>query len=110
MPSTPPKHSKKTHIGNHPLHPETQMMNYGFDPALSEGAVKPPVFLASAFVVRSAEGGRDFFCMVSGRREPPPGESAGRVCARCNRPCREIVEDRLAGFEGAERCALLSSG
>ena len=32
-----PKHSKKTHIGNHLLHPETQMMNYGFDPALSEG-------------------------------------------------------------------------
>lgn len=31
----------KTHIGNHMLHPETLMLNYGYDPQLSEGAVKP---------------------------------------------------------------------
>ena len=31
----------ETHIGNHALHPETQMLNYGYDPQLSEGAVKP---------------------------------------------------------------------
>jgi hypothetical protein len=29
----------KTHIGNHTLHPETLMLNYGYDPQLSEGAV-----------------------------------------------------------------------
>lgn len=34
-------HPSKTHIGNHALHPETQMLNYGYDPELSEGAVKP---------------------------------------------------------------------
>jgi methionine-gamma-lyase len=110
VPSTTPKHSKKTRIGNHPLHPETQMMNYGFDPALSEGAVKPPVFLTSTFVFRTAEEGRDFFDVVSGRREPPPGESAGLVYSRFNHPNSEIVEDRLAVFEGAESCALFSSG
>ena len=33
----------KTHIGNHALKPETLMLSYGYDPALSEGAVKPPV-------------------------------------------------------------------
>ncbi len=27
----------KTSIGNHVLHPETQMLNYGYDPELSEG-------------------------------------------------------------------------
>jgi hypothetical protein len=37
----------KTHMGNHALHPETLMLNYGYDPQLSEGAVKPPVFLTS---------------------------------------------------------------
>ena len=42
MPATTPKHSKKTHIGNHPLHPETQMMNYGFDPSLSEARSSRP--------------------------------------------------------------------
>ncbi|WP_349261890.1 cystathionine gamma-synthase family protein [Geminicoccus sp.] len=105
-----PKHSKRTHIGNHLLHPETQMMNYGFDPALSEGAVKPPVFLTSTFVFRTAEEGRDFFDMVSGRREPPEGESAGLVYSRFNHPNSEIVEDRLAVFERTESCALFSSG
>lgn len=104
------KHSKRTHIGNHLLHPETQMMNYGFDPALSEGAVKPPIFLTSTFVFRTAEDGRDFFDLVSGRKELPPGESAGLVYSRFNHPNGEIVEDRLAVFEGTENCALFSSG
>ena len=110
MPPTNPKHSKRTHIGDHPLHPETQMMNYGFDPALSEGAVKPPVFLTSTFVFRTAADGRDFFDVVSGRKELPPGESAGLVYSRFNHPNGEIVEDRLAVFEGTENCALFSSG
>ena len=110
MPATTPKHSKRTHIGNHPLHPETQMMNYGFDPSLSEGSVKPPVLLTSTFVFRTAEEGRDFFDVVSGRQELPPGESAGLVYSRFNHPNSEIVEDRLAVFEGAESCALFSSG
>ena len=48
-------HPSKTHIGNHKLHPETLMLNYGYDPELSEGAVKPPVFLTSTFVFMSAE-------------------------------------------------------
>jgi methionine-gamma-lyase len=58
MPATTSKHSKKTHIGNHLLHPETQMMNYRFEPSSSEGSVKPPVFLTSTFVFRTAEEGR----------------------------------------------------
>ena len=45
----------KTHIGNHALHPETLMPNYGYDPHLSEGAVKPPVFLTSTFVFKTAD-------------------------------------------------------
>src|SRR5437773_6957607 len=100
----------KTHIGNQMLHPETQMLNYGYDPELSEGAVKPPVFLTSTFVFKSAEEGRDFFDFVSGRREPPAGTGAGLVYSRFNHPNSEIVEDRLAVYEGTEKCALLSSG
>ena len=41
--------SHKKAIRNRELHPETQMMSYGYDPFLSEGAVKPPVFLTSTF-------------------------------------------------------------
>ncbi|HTR15596.1 MAG TPA: cystathionine gamma-synthase family protein [Acetobacteraceae bacterium] len=100
----------KTHIGQHALHPETQMLNYGFDPELSEGAVKPPVFLTSTFVFKTAEDGRDFFDFVSGRREPPAGTRAGLVYSRFNHPNSEIVEDRLAVYERTESCVLFSSG
>jgi methionine-gamma-lyase len=100
----------KTHIGNHALKPETMMLGYGYDPALSEGAVKPPVFLTSTFVFRSAEEGRDFFDYVSGRKKPPEGSAAGLVYSRFNHPNSEIVEDRLAIYEGAESAVLFGSG
>ena len=100
----------KTHIGQYALHPETQMLNYGYDPELSEGAVKPPVFLTSTFVFKTAEDGRDFFDFVSGRREPPAGTQAGLVYSRFNQPNSEIVEDRLAVYERTESGVLFSSG
>src|SRR5271154_2513856 len=100
----------KTHIGNHMLHPETLMLNYGYDPQLSEGAVKPPVFLTSTFVFKTAEDGQDFFDYVSGRREPPEGMGAGLVYSRFNHPNSEIVEDRLSVYERTDKCALFSSG
>jgi methionine-gamma-lyase len=100
----------KTRIGNHVLKPETLMLGYGYDPTLSEGAVKPPVFLTSTFVFRTAEEGRDFFDYTSGRRQPPAGSTAGLVYSRFNHPNSEIVEDRLAVYEGAESCGVFASG
>lgn len=97
-------------IGNRKLMPETLMLGYGYDPQLSEGAVKPPVFLTSTFVFKSAEHGKEFFDYVSGRREPPAGETAGLVYSRFNHPNSEIVEDRLRVFEDAEAALLFSSG
>ncbi len=97
-------------IGNHRLRPETLMLSYGYDPALSEGSVKPPVFLTSTFVFRSAEEGRDFFDYVAGRKEPPTRGSAGLVYSRFNHPNSEIVEDRLAIYEGGESALVFSSG
>ncbi len=97
-------------IGNRRLRPETLMLGYGYDPALSEGSVKPPVFLTSTFVFRSAEEGRDFFDYVAGRREPPTRGSAGLVYSRFNHPNSEIVEDRLAIYEGGESALVFSSG
>ena len=105
-----PARYRKDHIGNHALHPETLMLGYGYDPALSEGAVKPPVFLTSTFVFRSAEEGRDFFDYTAGRRAPPAGDEGGLVYSRFNHPNSEIVEDRLAVFEGAETAIIFSSG
>ena len=101
--------SRHTHLGEHRLHPETLMLGYGYDPALSEGAVKPPVFLTSTFVFRSAEEGRDYFDVVAGRKEAPEG-GAGLVYSRFNHPNAEIVEDRLAIHEDAEAALLFSAG
>ncbi len=100
----------KHRLANHVLHAETLMLGYGYDPLLSEGAVKPPVFLTSTFVFRSAEEGRDFFDYTAGRRQPPQGQTGGLVYSRFNHPNSEIVEDRLAAYEAADSCILFSSG
>jgi methionine-gamma-lyase len=92
------------------LSPETQMMGYGFDPALSEGALKPPIFLTSTFVFKNAQDGKDFFDYTSGRKQPPPGQAAGLVYSRFNNPNLEVLEDRLALWEGGESAAVFSSG
>src|SRR5690349_22934634 len=106
---TAPRPSK-THIGNHRLHPETLMLGYGYDPQLSEGAVKPPVFLTSTFVFRTAEDGRDFFDYMAGRKAAPSDGSAGLIYSRFNHPNSEIVEDRLAVYEGGETALVFASG
>lgn len=101
---------KTTRSGHRDLHPETQMMTYGYNPFLSEGAVKPPVFLTSTFAFRSAEDGAAFFDTLAGRTKLPEGEKAGLIYSRFNHPNLEIVEDRLALLEGAEAAAVFSSG
>jgi methionine-gamma-lyase len=97
-------------LGNHKLHPETLMLGYGYDPALSEGSVKPPVFLTSTFVFRTAEDGRDFFDYMAGRRSIPDDVWPGLVYSRFNHPNLEIVEDRLAVHEGGDAALVFSSG
>jgi methionine-gamma-lyase len=100
----------KKAIRNRELHPETQMMSYGYDPFLSEGAVKPPVFLTSTFAFRTAEDGAEFFDVVAGRKPRPEDTGAGLVYSRFNHPNLEIVEDRLALLDGAESAIVTSSG
>ncbi len=101
---------KNTHIGNHKLHPETQMMSYGYDPFMSEGAVKPPVFLTSTFAFKSAEDGADFFDVASGRKAAPQDSVGGLIYSRFNHPNLEIIEDRIALLEDGEVCNIFSSG
>ncbi len=88
----------KRKLGNRVLQPETQMMGYGYDPTLSEGSLKPPIFLTSTFVFRNAQDGKDFFDYTSGRRQPPPGQAAGLVYSRFNNPNLEVLEDRLGAL------------
>ncbi len=100
----------KRKIGQHVLKPETQMMGYGYDPTLSEGSLKPPIFLTSTFVFKTAQDGKDFFDYTSGRREPRAGQTSGLVYSRFNNPNLEVLEDRLALWEESEAAAVFSSG
>lgn len=101
---------KSRDLGGRPLHPETLMMGYGYAPSLSEGALKPPIFLTSTFVFESARQGKEFFDLVAGRRLPRAGEKEGLVYSRFNNPNFEILEDRLAVWDEAERAAVFASG
>ena len=96
-----------TKIGNHQLKPSTLMMGYGFDPALSEGSLKPPVFLTSTFVFENAAAGKRFFEGVTGKR---PGGAEGLIYSRFNGPNQEILEDRLTVWEDADDALAFSSG
>ncbi len=94
-------------IGNRRLKPATLMMGHGFDPALSEGSLKPPIFLTSTFVFENAAAGKRFFEGVTGKR---PGGAEGLVYSRFNGPNQEILEDRLSVWEDAEDALAFSSG
>ena len=101
---------KKNKIGDHVLKPETMMMSYGYDPQLSQGSVKPPVFLTSTFAYQTPEEGEEFFNIMAGRKPAPQGSVGGLIYSRFNHPNVEIVEDRLSVFEGAECSVVCSSG
>jgi cystathionine beta-lyase/cystathionine gamma-synthase len=72
-----------------PLAPETLMMGYGYDPRLSEGAVKCPIFQTSTFVFKTAEEGKAFFELAYGVREQGRTRSPGSSTRASTTPtCR----------------------
>jgi methionine-gamma-lyase len=94
-------------IGGRKLRPSTLMMGHGYDPTLSEGSLKPPIFLTSTFAFESAAAGKRFFEGVTGKR---PGGAEGLVYSRFNNPNQEILEDRLGVWEESENALVFSSG
>ncbi|MBB4086542.1 cystathionine gamma-synthase family protein [Sphingomonas carotinifaciens] len=101
-----PKAEPRT-LGARKLKPATMMMGHGYDPTLSEGSLKPPIFLTSTFVFPNAAAGKRHFEGVTGKR---PGGAEGLVYSRFNGPNQEILEDRLAIWEEAEDALAFSSG
>jgi len=96
-----------TEIGGRELSPATLMMGYGYDPMLSEGSLKPPIFLTSTFAFESAAAGKHHFEGITGKR---PGGADGLVYSRFNGPNQEILEARLGVWEKAEDALVFSSG
>ena len=105
---TKPYRSRK--IGNRTLSPETLMMGYGYSPHLSEGALKPPLFQTSTFVFDSAEDGKASFELAYGLREKRRDEEMHLIYSRINNPNHEVLEDRLAVWDGAEKALAFASG
>ncbi len=98
---------ERTQIGGRSLKPSTLMMGHGFDPVLSEGSLKAPIFLTSTFAFPTAADGKRHFEGITGKRE---GGAEGLVYSRFNGPNQEILEDRLSVWDGAEDALTFSSG
>jgi len=103
---TPPKTPQLPKAG--PLSPETLMMRAGYNPWWSEGAVKPPLFLTSTFLFKTAEEGEEFFQVALGKKTSEGPQ--GLIYSRLNNPELEILEERLALWEQAEKASVFASG
>jgi len=105
-PRRKPKPQVETLAGRK-LKPATLMMGHGYDPVLSEGSLKPPIFLTSTFAFENAAAGKRHFEGLTGKR---PGGAEGLVYSRFNGPNQEILEDRLSVWDDAEDALVFSSG
>ena len=92
------------------MKPESLMMSYGYKPALSEGAIKCPIFQTSTFIFKNAMEGKKFFEVAYGIREREKDEELGLIYSRLNNPDLEILENRLCLWDDAEDCAVFESG
>jgi methionine-gamma-lyase len=95
---------------SHKFHPESEMMSFGYKSSLSEGAIKCPIFQTSTFVFKSAEEGKAYFELATGKRVKNEGEEVGLIYSRLNNPDLEILENRLCLWDEAEECAVFESG
>lgn len=92
------------------MNPESLMMSHGYEPMLSEGAVKVPIFQTSTFVFHTAEEGKAFFEVAYGLRQKDRLDKDGLIYSRLNNPNFEILEERLKVWENADDAAAFSSG
>jgi cystathionine gamma-synthase/methionine-gamma-lyase len=106
----PDKIYRKTTIGEHRLSPDSLVIGYGYDPHMSEGSIKPPIFMTSTFAFKSAADGEALFQAMAGKT--PPGEAPREdlIYTRFNNPNMEVLEDRLTLFDGGEAALVFSSG
>jgi methionine-gamma-lyase len=101
---------RRRHIGEHELRPESLMMGFGYEPRMSEGALKVPIFQTSTFVFESAQAGKSFFEIAYGLREKAAMEEPGLIYSRINNPDLQVLEERLCLWDEAESALTFSSG
>lgn len=100
-----------THRSHPHRHPQTTSISEGFDPALSVGAVRPPIYPVSTFAFESAEQAAYWFEVALGKAAAPAGARPELIYARLNHPNAEMFEDALRSVEkGAQGAAVFTSG
>ena len=93
------------------VRPETAVLTRGFDPALSVGSARPPVYRSSTFVFSSPEEAERAFEIVLGKVAPVGEDRPDLIYARLNHPNAEILEEQLVPLErGATSAAVFNSG
>ncbi len=101
---------KRKHSTGPEFNPETLALGLGYEPSLSQGSLKPPVFLTSTFQFEDAAAGRRFFQVAYGLREKRPGEELGLIYSRINNPNLQIFEERMAAWDRTDKGAVFASG
>jgi cystathionine beta-lyase/cystathionine gamma-synthase len=87
------------------VRPETAILTRGFDPSLSVGSARPPVYRTSTFVFSSPEAAERAFAIALGKLEPTEDEDVDLVYSRLSHPNAEILEDHLVPLERGAKCA-----
>ncbi|MEF3329965.1 methionine gamma-lyase [Oceanobacillus oncorhynchi] len=81
-------------------HMETAMIHEGYDSKELLGSLTPPIFQTSTFTFDTAEQGEARFA----------GEEEGHVYTRVSNPTVQILEQKLAALEKAEKGLAFASG
>jgi cystathionine beta-lyase/cystathionine gamma-synthase len=89
------------------LRSSTEVLSRGFDPRLSVGSARPPVFRSSTYVFSSPEAAERAFDLVAGRSQPNSGEQPDLIYSRFNHPNAEILESQIVPLERGARAALV---
>jgi methionine-gamma-lyase len=93
------------------MHPDTAVLTLGFDPRLSVGSARPPVYRSSTYVFSSPEAAERAFLIALGKAEAAEFEVGDLIYARLSHPNAEIVEDQLVPLEpGAQAAAVFNTG
>ena len=93
------------------VRPETAVLTRGFDPQLSVGSARPPVYRTSTFVFPSPEAAERAFAIVLGKISPVGEDRPDLIYARLNHPNAQILEEQLVPLErGAKYAAVFNSG
>jgi methionine-gamma-lyase len=93
------------------VRPETAILTRGFDPSLSVGAARPPVYRTSTFVFSSPEAAERAFAIALGKLQPTEDEDVDLIYSRLSHPNAEILEDQLVPLErSAKSAAVFNSG